>query len=60
MQTINPRVYNLIGKDLVLQDGRDPLGAKSKTPAEQKELLEKYKIYAESKCDVDGLIFDYA
>jgi len=60
MDAVNPRLYNLIGKDMVLQDGRDPLGAKSKTPAEQKEFLDKYKIFIEGRCDIDGLIFDFA
>jgi len=37
METVNHRLYNLIGKDMVLQDAKDPLGAKSKSAAEQKE-----------------------
>jgi hypothetical protein len=27
VQTMNPRLFNMIGKDPVLQDSRDPLGA---------------------------------
>jgi hypothetical protein len=35
-QAFNPRLFNLIGKDPVLSDSRDPLGAQIKTMAEQK------------------------
>lgn len=59
MQSLNPRMYNLIGRDLLLQDSRDPLGGKNNLQ-EQKNLLEKYKVYAEGRCDVDSVIFDYA
>ena len=34
MLSINPRMYNLIGKDLIMQDSRDPLGASTKGTAE--------------------------
>ena len=34
VQTMNPRLYNMIGKDPVLQDSRDPLGSNTKTTAE--------------------------
>jgi hypothetical protein len=60
MQTMNSRTYNLIGKDLVVQDSRDPLGSVTKNPQEQRALLEKFKLYQESKCDVDSIIFEYA
>jgi hypothetical protein len=60
MDTVNHRLYNLIGKDMVLQDAKDPLGAKSKSAAEQKEQLDKFKLFAEGRCDIDGLIYDFA
>lgn len=60
METVNHRLYNLIGKDMVLQDAKDPLGAKSKSAAEQKEQLDRFKLFAEGRCDIDGLIYDFA
>lgn len=57
---MNPRLFNLIGKDPVLQDGRDPLGATIKTVAEQKVQLDKFKFYHESRCDLDFVILDFA
>lgn len=60
MQNMVPKYYNYIGKDVALQDLRDPLGGNSKTQSDQKSLVEKYKIYQESICDVDSLVLDYA
>jgi hypothetical protein len=60
MLSINPRMYNLIGKDFVLQDSRDPLGATTKNSNEQKIQLDKYKLFLESRCDIDSVIFDFS
>ena len=58
--TMNSRLFNMIGKDPILQDSRDPLGANSKTVAEQKLMLDKYKIFNEYRCDLDFVIQDFS
>lgn len=61
MASLTARAYNLVGRDPVLQDARDPLGASNnKSGSEQKALLEKYKLFVESRCDVDSVVFDFA
>lgn len=61
MQTVTSRTYNLIGKDLVMQDSRDPLGSTAlKTPNEQKAMYDKYRIFQELRADVDYVICEYA
>ena len=60
MQNLVPKYYNLIGKDCLLQDSRDPLGGNQKLATEQKNLIEKYKLYCEFRCDVDSVILDQA
>jgi hypothetical protein len=57
---MNPRLYNMVGKDPVFQDSRDPLGASTKSVAEQKLMLDKYRLYNESRCDLDFVIQDFA
>ncbi len=57
---ITPRNYNLIGRDPMLQDSRDPLGATIKSSSEQKVNLERLKFYQESRCDTDFVIYDFA
>jgi hypothetical protein len=57
---MTPRQYNLIGRDPVLQDSRDPLGANIKSSAEQKANLDRLKFYQESRCDIDFVIYDFA
>lgn len=57
---MTPRQYNMIGRDPLLQDSRDPLGANIKSSAEQKANLEKLKFYVESRCDIDFVIYDFA
>lgn len=57
---ITPRNYNLIGRDPMLQDSRDPLGATIKSSSEQKANLERLKFYQESRCDTDFVIYDFA
>jgi hypothetical protein len=45
MEGIMHRYTNMIGKEPMLQDNRDPLGGSNKTSAEFKALLEKFKLY---------------
>lgn len=46
MASVTARTYNLIGKDLVMQDSRDPLGSTAlKSAAEQRAMYEKYRVY---------------
>lgn len=55
-----PKYFNLIGKDPVLSDLRDPLGGGQKQSMEQKVLYDKYKLFCESRCDVDSVILELA
>ena len=57
---MTPRQYNLIGRDPILQDSRDPLGANIKSSQEQRANLDKLKFYQESRCDIDFVIYDFA
>jgi len=57
---MTPRQYNLIGRDPILQDSRDPLGANIKSSSEQKANLDKLKFFNESRCDIDFVIYDFA
>lgn len=58
MEGIIYKYPNFIGKEPLLQDTRDPLGGSNKTSAEFKTLLEKFKLYLESKVDFDHNIVD--
>lgn len=55
-----PKYFNLIGRDPILSDLRDPLGGSQKQSLEQKLVYEKYKLYCESRCDVDSVILELA
>jgi len=60
MQSMVAKFHNFIGKDMILQDLRDPLGGNLKTQQDQKVLVEKFKLYLESLVDVDSAILTFA
>ena len=57
---MNPRMYNLIGKDPIIQDSRDPLGATIKSSSEHKANLDRLKFFHESRCDIEYVVFDFS
>ena len=58
MESITAKPNNMIGKDMVLHDRRDPLGSQTKSSAELKLLVERFKLYIESLCDLSAVITD--
>lgn len=54
MKSLISKPNNLIGKDIVLIDQRNPLdGGSSKTTVDLKTMCEKFKLYIESLCNID-------